>query len=201
MNVTGRFTMAPPKGTALVFLFDDISMASKDKWGHISQNELLRQWLCYQGWYQTKSSAFRKVKDINIVATVSLRNEKELVDERLGWNFCTIGHFNSAGGHIEHIYSSILKAYFTNVPDKRLQLLAPGMILKASLGLMDLLNFQLMPSPTNFLQQINYRHLLFILRGLVDAPPTNFSDAEELAVMWLHEASRTVLDRFPDSGQ
>lgn len=36
LNVTSRFQMQPPKGTSLVFMFDDISMAQKDKWGHIS---------------------------------------------------------------------------------------------------------------------------------------------------------------------
>ena len=115
MNVVGRFNLMPPQGKSLVFMFDDLNMAYKDKWGHISSNELIRQWMNYSGWYQIKSCTFRRIKEINIVATVSLRNEKELIDERLGWSFATIGQFNFAGCHIEHIYQRILKSYFTNV--------------------------------------------------------------------------------------
>ena len=48
---TSKNLLNPASGKNLVFMFDDINMAYTDKWGHISSNELLRQWLTYKGWY------------------------------------------------------------------------------------------------------------------------------------------------------
>ena len=137
------------------------------------------------------------MRDINFAATISLKHEEEF-DERLGWNFATIGHLNFPGCHIEHIYRQILTSYFSKVQSKRVQENAPSMLLKASLGLLDMMRDQITPSPTNFLQSINQRHLLYILKGIIDSPPTYYLDFNEVAVMWIHEVCRIVLDRFPD---
>ena len=83
-------------------------MSHEDKWGHKSSNELIRQWLIYKGWFTCRGNNFRKVKDINFAATVSLTNGENQIDERLGCNFATIGYTNFAGCHIEHIYAKIL---------------------------------------------------------------------------------------------
>ena len=72
------------------------------------------------------------------------------------------------------------------------------MLMKASLGLLDMMHKHITPAPTNFLQIINQRHLLFVLKGIVDAPSAYFSEFEDVAVMWIHEVCRTVLDRFGD---
>ena len=34
--------MQPASGKSYVFLFDDLNMSKRDKWGHQSSNELLR---------------------------------------------------------------------------------------------------------------------------------------------------------------
>jgi len=105
-----------------------------------------------------------------MTATVSLLHEKEVICERLGWNFCTIGYFNFADSHLEHIYTRILTNYFANASDKGIQDEAPAMILKASLNLSEMIQDEIRPSPTNFLEHINQRHLLYILKGIIEAP-------------------------------
>ena len=70
------------------------------------------------------------------------------------------------------------------------------MILKASLSLLDRLKDHIPPSPSNFLEVINQRHLLYILGGFIDAHPTQFNEFDELAEMWIHEVVHTVIDRF-----
>ena len=64
----------------MVFMIDDMNLSRRDKWGHTSHNELIRQFLNHGGWYQNKSLSYRRVKDINFVSVVSLRNEKELIE-------------------------------------------------------------------------------------------------------------------------
>ena len=111
--------MQPASGKSYVFLFDDLNMSKRDKWGHQSSNELLRQWFNHGGWYASRGFSFRRIKDVNFAGTVSLRQEKELLDERLGWNYAAIGFCNFAGCHIEPIYTRLLTYAFANVPSKR----------------------------------------------------------------------------------
>ena len=117
--------MQPYANKHLVFMIDDIHMCHKDKWGHMSNNELMRQWLNYNGWYQTKQLNFRKIKDINFAATVVLRPGKEAVDERLGWRLATVGFINFKGCHIEQIYSHLMQQSMIHVTDKHVQQNSP----------------------------------------------------------------------------
>lgn len=183
----------------MIFMFDDINMSYRDKWNHQSSNELLRQWLNYSGWYQTKTCGFRKIKDINLVATVTLRKEVDIIDERLGWHFATVGFSNHPGCQIELIYTQILTSCLTNCPSKRVQQNAPGMILRASLDFFEIMNKSITPSPTNFLEVMTEKHLLLILGGFIDCAPQIFNDFEDVAYMWIHEVCRTSLDRFTDA--
>lgn len=52
-----------------------------------------------------------------------------------------------------------------------------------------------------FLYEINQRHLLFLLKGFIDAPTTYFQDFKEVGIMWIHEVVRVVLDRFSDENE
>ena len=42
---------APPDARQVVFMIDDLNMSHKDKFGHASAIELLRQWMEYGKWY------------------------------------------------------------------------------------------------------------------------------------------------------
>ena len=56
-----------------VFFIDDIHMGHQDKWKVQSAIELLRQYLDYGGWYNWDKIFFKKVRDVNIVVTISSR--------------------------------------------------------------------------------------------------------------------------------
>ena len=49
-------------------------MAWKDRWGHAGASELLRQQIDFGGWYNTDKILFKKVRDVNYVASVSTRH-------------------------------------------------------------------------------------------------------------------------------
>lgn len=56
----------------------------------------------------------------------------------------------------------------------------------------------LKPSPTSFIFRINNRHLLYLLKGLIDAPSNYFQNLDSVAFLWVNEICRTVLDRYTD---
>lgn len=96
LKKVSRVVMAPPEERHQVFFIDDIHMAQKDRWGDSNANELIRQHLDYNGWYNTDKIYFKKVNEINFVASMSTRQQnKEIINERLGWHFAAVGLLNA----------------------------------------------------------------------------------------------------------
>ena len=109
-------------------------MAWKDRWGHAPASELLRQQIDFGGWYNTDRILFKKVRDVNYVASISTRHPgKESIPERLGWHFAAVGYLNSDGCHIELIYKHILSKTFVHCNSTSIQSAAPSMVLHASM--------------------------------------------------------------------
>ena len=57
------------------------------------------------------------------------------------------------------------------------------------------------PSPTSFLFKINTRHLLYLLKGILDAPSNYYRLIDNVALVWVNEVCRTVLDRHTDPAE
>ena len=170
-----KAVMQPEEEKHQVFFIDDIHMSRKDHWGDQSANELLRQHFDFGGWYNLEKIFFKKIKEINFVATISTRqNDKEIIDERLGWHFGAIGCVTQEGCHIEQIFKYILSKSFIHSNSSSLQQAAPTMIMKASLDFYQTYQRMLKPSPSSFLFKCNTRHLIYLLKGILDAPNNYF---------------------------
>ena len=141
--------LMPPDECHQVYYIDDIHMAHTDKWGDQASNELIRQQLDFGGWFHLDKIFFKKVKDVNFVASMSTRQQgKEIVDERLGWHFAAIGVQNFDGCHIEQIYKFILSKAFVHSNSSSVQSSAPYMVQLASLEFFKEYTKNLKPSPT-----------------------------------------------------
>ena len=78
---------------------------------------------------------------------------------------------------------------------------APKLLFQASMKFYDWYMGQLKPSPTLFLFKINERHLLYLLKGIFDAPASYFETIQHIGLMWVSEIYRTVLDRYADPAE
>lgn len=194
--------LRPPDEKHQVFFIDDLHMARTDKWKVQGANELFRQYLDYQGWYNLEKIYFKKVRDVNFVTTLSTRHQsKELVSERVCWHLGAIGVINFEGCHVEQIYHFILAKAFMNVNSNVVLTQAPAMLLKASLEFFSKYNESLKPSPTMFLFKLNTRHMLMLLKAFLDAPVSYFQMIEHVAFLWVSEVCRTVIDRHADAAE
>ena len=108
---------------------------------------------------------------------------------------------NFEGCHIEQIYKYILSKAFVHSNSSAVQTAAPYMVQCASLEFFKQYNENLKPSPTNFLFKINTRHLLYILKGIMDVPNNYFRLVDNVALVWVNEICRTVLDRYTDPAE
>ena len=72
------------------------------------------------------------------------------------------------------------------------------MVLEASLEFYDKYREMVKPSPTSFLFKINWRHILYILKGILEVPNNYYKNMDNIAILWVNEVCRTVLDRYTD---
>ena len=194
-----KATMCPMDEKHIVFFIDDLHMTRRDRWRDQHANELLRQCLDYQGWYNTDKIYFKKVRDINFVGSIATRkNSKNIVDERFCWHFAGVGFANDDGGHLEGIYKFILGKAFVHSNSTTVALQAPEMVLEASLQFYRRYEALRKPSPTGFLFKINWRHLINMTKGLLEVPNNYYKAMENVAILWVNEVCRTVLDRYTD---
>ena len=69
-------------------------------------------------------------------------------------------------------------------------------IIGATLNLYQSFNNWVKPSPANYLNHISFRNLFKIIFGITEIAPTFCKKPENIAGAWLHEVSRTLVDRF-----
>ena len=69
-------------------------------------------------------------------------------------------------------------------------------IIGATLNLYQSFNNWVKPSPANYLNHISLRHLFKIIFGITEITSTFCKKPENIAGAWLHEVSRTLVDRF-----
>lgn len=194
--------LQPPDDNHQVFFIDDLHMTHKDRWGDQSANELLRQYLDFGGWYNLEKIFFKKVREINVCATISTRQQnKEIINERLGWHFGAIGVINFEGCNLEQIYKYILTKQFINTSTATIGLQAPNMILEASMKFFKKYKELVKPSPTMFLFKINERNMMYMLKGIIDAPNNYYQMIEHVAFIWVNEVCRALLDRYTDPAE
>ena len=120
---------------------------------------------------------------------------KDVVDERCSWHWVGIGITNFESCHLEQIQRVYLKRAFSQLYGR---IDAPDMIIKASKSFVEMYNKTLKPSPTTFLKRINQRHILYIMKGILEIPSNYYKMKENVAFIFMHEVCRTVLDRFID---
>ena len=77
----------------------------------------------------------------------------------------------------------------------------PELIISATRSFVEMYNKAMKPSPTSFLKRINYRHMLYLLKGIIELPTTYYKEKANVAYIWMHEICRTVLDRFTDDSE
>ena len=76
--------------------------------------------------------------------------------------------------------------------------MAPGMVLNASMAFFNKYSEILRPSPTSFLFKVNVRHMKFVLKGILEVPNNYYRYIDNVAMVWVNEICRTVLDRYTD---
>lgn len=190
----------PPNGKCAVFFIDDLNMPQLEKYGAQPPIELLRQFLDYQGWYDTKDLVFRSLETIQFVAAMGTPGGgRNPVTPRFLRHFVQIAVTPFDESTLQTIYTTILTWHFEERFDfpADVTMLAEELV-AATRELYHSAMRRFLPTPVKSHYTFNLRDFSNVIGGLLFSHPDNFTSGESMLRLWVHEVHRVFSDRLVD---
>lgn len=187
---------APPGKLQLIYLVDDLNMPALDKYNTQSAIELLKQKQDYSHWYDRQKITVKDIGNTQYVCCMNPTAGSFVVNQRLQRHFWTSAIQFPEQSSLSTIYQTFMKGHFEHLKFKhQVQDQALGVI-KAALSLHTTVCSTFRKTAKNMHYEFNIRHMSGVFSGLLQAKPSEFHDAEKLALLWIHESERIYCDRL-----
>jgi dynein heavy chain len=190
--------LGPPVGKKLLLFVDDLNMPSLEVYGAQPPNELLRQVIDQQGFYDTHKLFFKNIKDVVYVSACAPpgggRNE---VSPRLIRHFNMVWLPQLSAASMVKIFTNILSGFISCCQPDLVDLCAK--LVTASVTIYTSVQKLLLPTPGKSHYTFNLRDLSKVFQGVLmihfPADGTLVS-CEGLTEIWIHEELRVFRDRL-----
>lgn len=187
---------APPGKLHMIYFIDDLNMPALDKYNTQSAIELMKEKQDYAHWWDRAKITVKDIGNTQYMCCMNPTAGSFIVNQRLQRHFWTCAVPFPDQGALHTIYATFMKGHFERLPFKpQVQETVSGVI-KAALSLHGYVVSSFRKTAANFHYEFNIRHLSGVFGGLLNAKPAEFTEAEKVVLLWLHESERIYGDRL-----
>jgi dynein heavy chain len=187
----------PPGNTKLIYFIDDLNLPELDPYNTQSAIAHLRQHIEYGHCYDLNKLTIKNISNTQIVACMNPSAGSFVIDPRLQRWFATFSVGIPDSTSLLTIYQTFLDGHLSSFSDDVKSI--SNNIIKAALGLHNLVSSNFKKTAVNFHYEFNLRHVSNVFEGLLVSQPERYSSVEKVILLWLHESERVYGDRLVTS--
>lgn len=188
----------PPGSKKLIYFIDDINMPEVDAFGTVQPHTIIRQFLDYQHWYDRTKLTLKEIHNCQLIGCLNPTAGSFTIDPRLQRHFLVFSVNFPSAESLVHIYKTILIQHLesqTNKFSASVQRMS-SLVIDAALTLHTRMSQMFLPTAIKFHYTFNMRDLANIFTGILFATHDTCEDANSIARLYIHEATRVYSDKL-----